>query len=901
MSKGSACKEAKNQTTETNSFMFIDSSALGKKDTLHILHVDDDVCLLEVSKQILLMENNFEIENVSSVDEAFQKMEQQTYDAIVSDYEMPQKNGLEFLKEVREQKNDITFILFTGKGREDVAVTALNLGADSYINKNGSPETVYCELADAINKTVERKKSRKLLAASESKYRMLVEKSLQGILVTKAAPLRLVFANEAMGKILGYSPQELLSLSPEGILGLVHHEDRAVFFKRMENRLRGEKMEACFEFRAERKDGSTIWLSALANRVDYDDQPAVLGMFLDVNESKNAREILAESEDRYRELANCLPDIVFETDINGQVLFANEGAYRLSGYSQGELEAGANILQFLVPADREKAMKSIQRLLSGGSYVPNEYTFMRKDGTTFPALIIATPRFYKNRMVGLRGLAIDMSERKKAEEMLRVSENRYRTLFAGIREGFALCEIITDTMGRPCDYRILEINDAYEKQTGFKREFIKGKRVRDFFPDVESSWIEILGKVALTGESNHFEYYNRNIDKFFDVFAFSPKKGKFVVLLVDNTQHKKTKDSLEKEQQELNLIIDSSPIIIFYKDKNGKFIRVNQAFAEAQKISKEKFLGKTVFDFFSSEIARGMAKDDLEVLESGQPRLGIIEQYESARGKRWVQTDKVPTFDRNGIANGLVGFAQDITERKKAEENLNRLMDELVKVNEKLNVVGSLTRHDVRNKLSAVTGYAYLLKKKHTDKKDIMDGLSKMEQAVAESVKIFEFAKMYEQIGVEELTYINVEGTFKEALALFSGSFNVKVINDCRGLSLLADSFLRQLFFNLIDNSLKHGKKATTIKVSYEKADQDRMRLIYEDDGVGVPVDVKMKLFKSGFSTGGSSGYGLYLIRRMIEVYGWDIQENGEPDKGAKFTITIPRINQKGKENFRST
>ena len=131
----------------------------------------------------------------------------------------------------------------------------MNLGADSYLNKNGSPETVYCELADAINKTVERKKSRKLLAKSEAKYRALVENSLQGISILQASPLRIVFANEAMGKILGYSSQELMSLSPEGIMGLVHHEDRAVFFKRMENRLRGEPAELATSFvQCERTD-----------------------------------------------------------------------------------------------------------------------------------------------------------------------------------------------------------------------------------------------------------------------------------------------------------------------------------------------------------------------------------------------------------------------------------------------------------------------------------------------------------------------------------------------------------------------------------------------------------------------------------------------------------------------
>jgi DNA-binding response OmpR family regulator len=175
-----------------------------QEEPLHILHVDDDASLLSVSKMILETENKFEIDNVTSVDEAFSKLKTCCYDAVVSDYEMPLKNGLDFLKELREQRNNIAFIIFTGRGREEVAVKALNLGADRYIDKNGSPQTVYCELADAIHKVVERKKAKSLLVESEAKYRMLVEESLQGIMIAQGLPPRIIFANSAMGRMLGY-------------------------------------------------------------------------------------------------------------------------------------------------------------------------------------------------------------------------------------------------------------------------------------------------------------------------------------------------------------------------------------------------------------------------------------------------------------------------------------------------------------------------------------------------------------------------------------------------------------------------------------------------------------------------------------------------------------------------
>ena len=109
---------------------------------------------------------------------------------------------------------------------------------------------------------------------------------------------------------------------------------------------------------------------------------------------------------------------------------------------------------------------------------------------------------------------------------------------------------------------------------------------------------------------------------------------------------------------------------------------------------------------------------------------------------------------------------------------------------------------------------------------------------------------------------------------------------------------LRQMFYNFIDNTRKYGQNATTIRVHYD-TDQTQLRLIYEDDGVGVSQENKPRLFNEGFSTGGSTGFGLFLCKKMIEVYGWEIEEIGKPGKGATFVMTIPKTNKNGQVNYR--
>ncbi len=400
-----------------------------KKSTILVLHVDDDPSLQEITKLMLLeFDSGFEIDNACCVTEAIEKIKNRLYDAVVSDYEMPQKNGLEFLKELREQKNDVGFIVFTGRGREDVAIKALNLGADRYLDKNGSPEAVYGELAYAIKNIVEKKKSRQLLSKSEAKYRKLVENSLQGMMVLLPAPLKLVFANEAITKILGYSIQELILLSPEEIRSLVYHEDRSAYFSRMERRLRGEQAESYYEFRAVRKDGSIVWVEALSNRVEYEGQVAVQGIFLNIDDRKKAEELVRKSEARYRDLANFLPEIIFETDATGKITFFNQRAHEITGFTLEELKKGVNMLSFVIQKDRERAQENMKKSLAREDLGANEYTLFKKNGATYPALVKTVPIIFENQVAGLRGIALDITEQKKMEQCVVETVDKYRKL-----------------------------------------------------------------------------------------------------------------------------------------------------------------------------------------------------------------------------------------------------------------------------------------------------------------------------------------------------------------------------------------------------------------------------------------------------------------------------------------
>ncbi len=266
------------------------------------MHVDDDPSVQEITKLMLLdLDDRFDIDDAPSVDEGLRKLNNRNYDVVVSDYEMPQKDGLQFLKELREQKYKIPFILFTGKGREEVAIKALNLGADAYINKQGNPETVYGELAHSIKLLVERNKTKIALQEQNIRFTKLAANTpgmLFQFLKRPDGTFSVPFSSEGINTIFGCSPQDVKNdFSP--ISKAIFPEDLTKVIQSIEKSADNLSLWQC-EYRVQLPNQEVRWLWGQSSPEKLEDGSILWsGYNTDVTERKNA-------EDKLRETYNVL-------------------------------------------------------------------------------------------------------------------------------------------------------------------------------------------------------------------------------------------------------------------------------------------------------------------------------------------------------------------------------------------------------------------------------------------------------------------------------------------------------------------------------------------------------------------------------------------------------------------
>jgi PAS domain S-box-containing protein len=235
----------------------------------------------------------------------------------------------------------------------------------------------------------------------------------------------------------------------------------------------------------------------------------------------------------------------------------------------------------------------------------------------------------------------------------------------------------------------ITVNDSFCKMLGMERENILGKTLGESLPaDQMEHFLEVDKIVLESGQENLSEEPLTGKDN--KVLTIVTKKTRYidrsgkkyiVGVIRDITERKKLEILLSKEKKEQEILLDSLPAWVFYKDGENNFIRVNQAFADAMKLSKDKLEGKSLFDIYPREQAEQFLKDDKEVMTSGKPKTNIIESIESSDATVWLQTDKIPYRDNEGKIIGVIGFSLIITERKLAEEKLKEKVDEFEKMN----------------------------------------------------------------------------------------------------------------------------------------------------------------------------------------------------------------------------
>ena len=417
-----------------------------------ILLVDDEPALLDIARIFIERDEGLRVKTCPSAFDALRILELEQFDIIISDYEMPAMDGIEFLKKVRSDGNKTPFIIFTGRGREQVAIEALNYGADFYLQKGGDPKSQFAELRNMVHQACKRKEAEEAHIRSERRLFDIIN-FLPDATFAIDRDGKVIAWNRAIEDMTGVPAADMLgkgdyeySIPFYGtrrkiLIDLLYEEDEQIRNKYYKSITRdGHGIIAETEVPELKKKPTIVWAKATPF---YDNEKNVIGAIesiRDITELKQYEATILEGKDRFQELTEMLPQSVFEIDTGGKILYANQRTFDMFRYPRGELGDGYNIFSMLVPEEHERALKGIRALADGAGEQGDVYTAARKDGTTFPIQIFASPIIQGGGISGLRGIIIDLSEIRAAEEKVRESRGLFKSLVDNMPDGIFILD-----------------------------------------------------------------------------------------------------------------------------------------------------------------------------------------------------------------------------------------------------------------------------------------------------------------------------------------------------------------------------------------------------------------------------------------------------------------------------
>ncbi|MFA7303568.1 MAG: PAS domain S-box protein [Methanoregula sp.] len=329
---------------------------------------------------------------------------------------------------------------------------------------------------------------------------------------------------------------------------------------------------------------------------------------------------------------------------------------------------------------------------------------------------------------------------------------------------------------------------------------------------------------------------------------------------------------LRKSEAQYRSFVESADESIYTVDREGKYLLMNTYYLERQGISSEEFKGKTYADLHSREETGRFFTLVEKVMNTCT---SLQDEYER-QGRSFLRQLNPVIDPASHEVIAVTVISSDITERKQAEKAI-------LETNRKLNIMNNVTRHDILNQLTALSGYLELGKMQEDTVKS-REFFEKCKRAADTIRSQITFTREYQDIGIHTPEWQNLHDTIersKKSLALG----NIQMQNDCSGYELYADPLLVKVFYNLADNALRYAVPFTHIHFTCEKRSTSLV-IICEDDGSGISLEEKARIFLRGY--GKNTGYGLFLIREILSITGLTISETGEPGRGARFEIAVP-------------
>lgn len=675
------------------------------------------------------------------------------------------------------------------------------------------------------------------LTESESKYRTLIEKSLDGIVIIQKSEVLLV--NKAFADMVGYTESECLETFS---LDSVAPEDRERIYDIHSRRMRGELHDLRYTATLLHKNGGRVITEFNSTTIEINGKLASLITTHDITSRIKMQEALAKSERKFRELADLLPQTVFEFDPDGNVTYFNKAGRLVYGFT--ETENGINAIDGITSCDRQRMYDTIVNAAKRKEgNITDEYIAQRKDGSTFPVMFYGNLMYENNQYTGTRGLVIDISERKAMEEALKKSERKFREL----------ADLLPQTVYEldPQGYGTY-LNKTGKIAMGFTSEEIRFHALEGVVPEDRERMRENMRKTFQEKRlsfSDEYTALRRDGSTFPAIFysAAMIEKDQFLGtrgLIIDISERKSMEETLRKSEQHYRQVIQSLQEGLFVL-QDEKFLFVNDAIVDILGYTVEEMTGQHFMAVVPPELR------DESIKNSYRRRAGNGESwsYEFKLLHKDGKT-RIPVILSTNLTEldgkvAVVGTAKDITDRIAAEEEIKVAHKRLGEINRDL----EKTISERTKELTEVNTQLLKLQKENLQSQfdvlkqqvnphflfnslNVLTSLIRLEPELAEKFTEH-LSKVYRYVlenKDNELVMLSTELDFLDAYFFllnirFMGKIcvNIKICDDCKNLMIIPLAL--QL---LIENAIKHNSmsKKSPLVIDIFIDDQDCLNVI---------------------------------------------------------------------------